>query len=131
MDYKQTSDRVWYEYTKTFRKNPPEFSLVMKFVKKFGADYVVKKFGEIRESPKEVKDWNKYLIGVFKTEVRITNIDRMLSAIRGELAGGKFLVLPTELYKQVIPLLKEKGWADEELKNIKYESEFLKQMKNK
>lgn len=63
--YQEISDRVFYEYQKTFKKNPPRFSLIMRLVKKHGADEVVKVLGQLRESPKEIKDWNKYLIRVF------------------------------------------------------------------
>jgi hypothetical protein len=54
-----------------------------------------------------------------------SNPDAMLGWIKGELAGGKFLVLPESLYDQTIPFLEKQGWTKEDYKNI-YRSEHLK-----
>lgn len=76
--------------------------------------------GQGFNSQKQESDLNRALIDYASEKYP----DAVLSWIRGELASGKYLVLPSWLYKQVIPLLRDKGWKEEDLRNI-YESKFL------
>lgn len=51
--------------------------------------------------------------------------DAVLGWIRGQLASGKFLVLPPAIYDQVIVLVTEKGWSQEEIGHL-HKSENLR-----
>ena len=68
--YQQVSDRIYCEYLKTFRakdKKAPRFSFVMRLVKKFGEEEVVKKLGYLRENRNfnKITDFHKYLRSLF------------------------------------------------------------------
>jgi len=70
--YQEKSDRVWYEFKKTFRnlkkeQKPPRFSFIMSLVKKFGDDEVVKRLGQLREQNNfhQITDFIKYIKKMF------------------------------------------------------------------
>lgn len=67
-DYKQTSDRLKYEFDKTFKriKNPPKFSLIMYLNKECGEEEVVRALGRLREQKnfREIKDYSPYLVSI-------------------------------------------------------------------
>ena len=44
--------------------------------------------------------------------------------IRGELASGKFLILPPSIYQHAVKLCRDAGWSESELENL-YESKPL------
>jgi hypothetical protein len=68
-DYKQISDRIWYEAQKTFKgiKNPPKFSFLMRCVKLYGEDELVKKLGQLREHKdlKSITNFEPYIMKLF------------------------------------------------------------------